>query len=137
MTALIDSGFFYATHDRRDGNHSRVIHALSGLDDSLVLPTGVLVEVGYLLQARIGHHAMRDMIDRLKNGPIPLQPLFQADLERISEILSEYADGKLDFVDAAITAMAERLNIRKILTVDQRGFRMIRPKHCDYFEIFP
>lgn len=56
---------------------------------------------------------------------------------RISEILEEYSDANLDFADAAITALAERLRIRKILTVDQKDFRMIVPKHCDYFEILP
>ena len=44
---------------------------------------------------------------------------------------------KLDFVDATIVTLAERLDIQKILTVDVRDFRTIRPKHCAYFDIVP
>jgi predicted nucleic acid-binding protein len=43
----------------------------------------------------------------------------------------------VDFVDATIAAVAERLNITRILTLDQRDFQIIRPKHSDYFEILP
>jgi uncharacterized protein len=43
----------------------------------------------------------------------------------------------LDFTDAAIVAIAERSNITRILTLDRRDFTLIRPKHCDYFEILP
>lgn len=34
-------------------------------------------------------------------------------------------------------AIAERLNITRILTLDRRDFQMIRPKHCVSFELFP
>jgi hypothetical protein len=42
---------------------------------------------------------------------------------------------RLDFVDASIVALAERLSIQRILTIDKKDFRIIRPKHCAYFEI--
>lgn len=51
--------------------------------------------------------------------------------------MRQYADAKLDFVDAIIAAIAERLNITRILTLDQRDFRLIRPRHCEAFEILP
>ncbi len=47
--------------------------------------------------------------------------------------MEKYADSKIDFVDCAIMAMAERLNISRILTVDQRDFRLLRPLHVDAF----
>ena len=58
-------------------------------------------------------------------------------LVRVHELLQQYASIELDFVDASITALAERLNIRQILTVDARDFHIIRPRHCDYFDILP
>jgi hypothetical protein len=33
--------------------------------------------------------------------------------------------------------MSERLNISRILTVDQRHFRLIRPRHVAAFDILP
>jgi predicted nucleic acid-binding protein len=136
MTALIDTGFLYATLDKGDKNHQRVTDTLTGLDDGLLLPTIVLVELTYLLQARLGHAAMRLFIQQLEHSPLQFEIITKADVPRIYELLDQYADMRLDFVDAAIVTLAERLNIRRILTVDG-DFYIVRPKHCDYFEILP
>lgn len=137
MTALIDTGFLYATLDRGDVNHRRAIELLPTLTDELLLPNTVLVEVTYLLQARLGHLAMRQFIQQLATGPLQFKPVIKSDLERIHALLDQYADANLDFVDASLVAIAERLNIRRILTVDRRDFSLIRPAHCDHFEILP
>lgn len=138
MTSLIDSGFLYATLDKSDQNHQRVIEVLPNLThEMIILPIVVLVEVAYLLQSKLGHKAMRQFILTLEKSPFEFEPITKADTNRIYEILKKYGDNELDFVDASITAIAERLNIQRILTVDQRDFRTIRPKHCNYFEIIP
>jgi uncharacterized protein len=59
------------------------------------------------------------------------------DLIRVRQILEKYADNQLDFTDAAIVAMAERLAINRVYTLDRRDFSILSPKHCDYFELFP
>ncbi len=57
------------------------------------------------------------------------------DCSRAAEILHIYAEAKIGFVDASLVAVAERLKIRRVLTLDRRHFDMIRPRHCDCFEI--
>ncbi|OQY32449.1 MAG: VapC toxin family PIN domain ribonuclease [Anaerolineaceae bacterium 4572_5.1] len=136
MTALVDTGFLYATLDKGDKNHQRATSVLAALTDDLLLPTIVLVELTYLLQARLGHAAMRLFIQRLENNPLQFQAITKFDVPRIYEFLDQYADMSLDFVDAAIVTLAERLGIQRILTVD-KDFRIIRPRHCEYFEILP
>lgn len=59
------------------------------------------------------------------------------DLKRVVDILEEYADSCLDFVDASIVAISERLKCIQVLTLDQRDFSIIRPKHHTHFEILP
>jgi len=138
MPLIVDSGFLYATVDRSDDNHKRVIESLPKLPrEDLILPTVVLVEVTYLLQARLGHQEMRQFIAKLDGSPIRFETITESDMQLVHELLDQYAAMELDFVDASITALAERLNIRRILTVDQRDFRIIRPVHCEYFEILP
>lgn len=80
---------------------------------------------------------MRRFIRQLERSPLRFEQLRKSDLSRIREILKQYADARLDFVDASIVALAERLRIRRILTVDQREFRIIRPRHCDCSELLP
>ena len=138
MDVLIDSGFLYATLDKSDKHHPKATEALSSLSNEIiVLPTIVLVEVSYLLGARIGHNAIQTFVDQVKDSPLELVCLERLDLVRVHELLQQYASIELDFVDASITALAERLDVRRILTVDARDFRIIRPRHCDYFDILP
>jgi predicted nucleic acid-binding protein len=63
--------------------------------------------------------------------------MMATDLERVGQILEQYADSQLDFVDAVIVAISERLRITRVLTLDRRDFSIMRPIHCDYFEILP
>ncbi len=51
--------------------------------------------------------------------------------------MQQYADARVDFVDCVIVAMAERLNIKRILTGDRRHFFLFRPRHCQTFEVIP
>jgi hypothetical protein len=80
---------------------------------------------------------MRRFVNELSIGDVQLDPIAKEDLQRIVEILTQYADMRLDFVDAVIVTIAERRGITKILTLDRRHFMAIRPRHCPYFEILP
>ena len=60
-----------------------------------------------------------------------------ADFQRAAAVVRQYRDSQIDFVDAVLVAIAERLNIVRILTIDARHFRMFRPKHCPGFDILP
>jgi predicted nucleic acid-binding protein len=138
MTLIIDTGFLYATFDDTDKHHRAVTKTIRHVrNERLILPTPTIIELGLLMNNRLGRQATSRFISDLEKSPVVLEPLDRNDFSRIGELLFQYQAARLDFVDAAITAMAERLNIRRILTVDQRDFRMIRPRHCEYFEILP
>ena len=57
-----------------------------------------------------------------------LEPMTPADVERCRELIATYRDLDLGLVDSAVIATAERLDIRRVLTVDERDFRVGRPK---------
>jgi uncharacterized protein len=40
-------------------------------------------------------------------------------------------------VDAAVVAVAERLNIKRILTIDHRHFGLFKPKNLGFLELLP
>jgi uncharacterized protein len=42
--------------------------------------------------------------------------------------VDRYADADLGFVDAAVMAVVERLGETKLATLDQRHFRLVRPR---------
>ena len=137
MTAILDASFLLATANTKDRNHDRVLNVARTISDPLILPIPVIPEVCYLIASRLGHTAMRRFLKHLVAGEIIQEAIDFTDLQRVTEILDEYADSQLDFVDATIIAIAERRNISRILTLDRRDFTIVRPKHCVSFDILP
>lgn len=80
---------------------------------------------------------MRAFVKQLSGPEWHIENLSGDDLERVSEVLTVYADAKLDFADATIVAMAERLGVETILTLDRRDFAVVRPRHTPYFNLLP
>jgi predicted nucleic acid-binding protein len=48
-----------------------------------------------------------------------------------------YADLPLGAVDASVVAIAERLGVKEIATLDRRHFSVVRPRHAEAFSIVP
>lgn len=80
---------------------------------------------------------MRRFVSSLTTKAVQVESLTARDLVRVHEVLEQYGDSQLDFTDAAIVTIAERLIITCIYTLDRRDFSIIRPTHCDYFELLP
>jgi predicted nucleic acid-binding protein len=137
MSTIVDTGFLFALANSNDIHHDPAIEVAGALSDTIVVPITVLPEICYLLDSRLGHNAMRQFLLRLQTGPMLIEPISKQDLPRVSEILDQYADARVDFVDATIVALAERLGVTRILTTDQRHFRLFRPRHCIAFEVLP
>lgn len=137
MTAILDTSFLLALTNTKDRNHSRVLNLAHTISDPLILPVSVLPEVCYLIASRLGHSSMRRFLKELTASDTVLEPITSSDLQRVTEILDQYTESQLDFVDATIVAVAERQNITRILTLDRRDFAIIRPRHSAYFELMP
>lgn len=137
MTAILDTSFLFALTDQSDRNHQRVLTVAQSVNEPLVLPVIVLPEVCYLIASRLGHQAMRRFVSSVTPETIQVKSVTTEDLVRVHQILEQYADNQLDFTDAAIVAISERLNITRVYTLDRRDFSIIRPSHCDYFELLP
>jgi predicted nucleic acid-binding protein len=137
MAALVDTGILLALANKRDANHQAAVALLSSLREALLVPAPVLTEAAYLTSRVLGVEAEAVLVASLGRGEMQLEDVTRADCLRAADLLRTYADANIGFVDAALVAMAERLKIRRVLTVDRRHFDMIRPRHCDSFEILP
>ncbi len=137
MAYLIDTGFWYAMIDKTDVHHSKVVKASEQLHQTIVLPLPAITETAYLVRRNLGVEHLAKIAERLSVTTFQVEIPAVQDYKRMAEILRKYNDANIDFVDACIVAMAERLNITKILTVDRRHFRLFKPAHCESFEILP
>lgn len=55
----------------------------------------------------------------------------------MAELVRTYADLPLGAADAAVIAIAERLGLHTIATVDRRDFTIVRPRHIEAFTLVP
>jgi predicted nucleic acid-binding protein len=93
--------------------------------------------VTYLLETRLGWQAEMRFLGDLAAGNLLVEPAVAGDWLRIAELVGRYRDLPLGTVDASVVALAERLGIRSIATLDRRHFTIVRPKHVPHFELLP
>ena len=137
MTAIVDTSFLVSLTNPKEVHHESCAMLARNLGERLIVPYVVLPEATYLIYKYQGHHVMRRFIRQMMHPAWNFEPLQHSDLATISTALGKYADLNLDFVDAAIVAIAERLNVSRILTLDRRDFLVIRPSHCVAFTLLP
>jgi predicted nucleic acid-binding protein len=123
--------------DEDDEWHDRVRAFLETGRRQLVVPVTVLPEICYLIGTYLGAAAETRFMRSVQRGELRIETLSRADLTRTVAVMEQYQDARLGFVDASLVAVAERLQIREILTTDRRHFSLVRPRHCAAFTLKP
>lgn len=136
MIALADTSFVVAVGNSTDQYHQICLEIYSQ-QKTIHIPQSTFAEVGYMLTRQIGNVGLSKFLLNIPATKFHLSALEFEDIYRTAELLKQYADSRIDFVDATIAAVAERLNITRVLTLDQRVFCIFRPCHCEYFELLP
>ena len=136
---IADSGFVVGLLNRRDRSHARIAAVARSLTVRPWLPSPAITEICYVLHRDVGAAGVATFLARLADGSAGLAVLDPdpEDYRRASETMETYADTGLDFVDAIIVAVAERLNVVTLLTLDHRHFAVIRPRHTAAFVLLP
>lgn len=136
MTLVCDTGVVYATLDAAEKHH-RACVALVVASDAVVVPAPVLVELDHLARTRRRTRATDAVLASIEDGSLLVAPLDLEDYSRVRALVAGYADLPLSLVDAAVVAIAERLEQTRIATLDRRHFSVIRPLHVPAFELVP
>ena len=106
-------------------------------EEPLVIPAPVLVEVDYWIHARLHQGVLAALVDDIIAGAYRVEDLCPTDYLGVYDVISSYEDADVGFVDAAVLAIVERLNEPKLATLDQRHFRMLRPRHVPALTLLP
>jgi predicted nucleic acid-binding protein len=137
MAIIADSGAVYGLYDRRDAFHAVLRAAIEKARDLIVLPAPTLGEIDYLLRVRLGNPALLRFLTDIQEGAFVIETVTMADLRRCASLIEKYLDLDLGLADASVVAVAERLGTDRILTVDQRDFRVIRSARGKPFHLVP
>ncbi|MGH2717200.1 MAG: type II toxin-antitoxin system VapC family toxin [Actinomycetota bacterium] len=134
---IIDAGPLYAAAATKDGNHRRSVDLLTRAKQPLLVPALVVTEVCYLLADRVGTHAELAFVRSIASGELIVEPVLDAEWDRIAELTQQYLDLSLGVVDASVIVLAERHRAEVIATFDHRHFAAIRPRHTQAFRLVP
>lgn len=135
---VVDTGVLYAVADAADADHDAADSLLTSYDPAeFVVPVPVVVESSWLIESRLGPAAEAGFLDSVVSGELRTAELTTGDWSRVAELVAIYADMRLGIVDASVVAIAERLGITTIATLDRRHFAVVRPGHVEAFEVIP
>ncbi len=116
---------------------SAVANSFETTTEPLVIPEPVLVEVDYWVSRRLHAGVFVQLLDDILAGSFAVAPLVEGDYRRIQELCDRCASSDIGFVDAAVLAIADRLNEPKLATLDRRHFGLLRPRHVEALELLP
>lgn len=134
---ICDTSVVYAALDSRERAHAACRTLLQAAGEGIALAAPVIVEVDWIGRARGRRDAGEQLLRSVDDGSVLVVDLDQSDYRRSRSLRHAYRDVPLDFVDASVIAVAERLEETTIATLDRRHFAVVRPLHCERFTLVP
>ncbi len=129
---LIDSGPLIALFDASDKYHASAINFIKNNKSMLITTIASVTETLHLLD--FNRNAQIDFLEWVNKGAVEIQNIENSDFSRIRELISKYRDLPMDFADACLVFLAEKLNINMIAKID-RDFTIYRIKGRRKFNV--
>jgi len=129
---IVDTGPLVAAAVANDRHHTTCVDLFTRLRrerQELVIPGPVPAEIGYMLHRLGGSKVESAFLRSLQNGVFSVLPLTTSDWGRMADLVDTYSDLPLGTSDASVIAVAERLGVTTVATLDQRHFQVVRPRH--------
>ena len=134
---IVDAGPLVAAALSRTDEHRACRDLLQSHPGPLIVPEPVLCEAAYLLGRRLGAKAEAIFARSIAKRELTVEPMATDEWGRVAELVETYADLPLGIVDASVVTLCERFGETKLATLDRRHFSVVRPRHCETFELLP
>jgi uncharacterized protein len=134
---ILDTSGLVAAYGQDQARGNDVREVLHGDAGPLVLSPFVLAELDYMIVSRLGVPAEQDMLQDVAAGVYRLAEFTQQDVAQARSVVAKYADLKIGLTDASIVVLAARHATTRVLTLDLRHFRAVRPLQGGSFTILP
>lgn len=121
----------------REPARPRVLEFLASHREPLRMPTPCVGEIGHFFGRMGDSTGEARFLRAVAHGDLVAEDPVAADYLRAAELVEQYAGFPLGAVDALVVAIAERLNVTSVMTLDRRHFGAIRPRHCPAFTLVP
>ncbi|MGH9121511.1 MAG: type II toxin-antitoxin system VapC family toxin [Acidimicrobiales bacterium] len=134
---VIDTGVLLAAADSDDQDHDRCAQLVRDHHRQLAVPAPVIVETSWQIERNLGAASEAGFLGLVIGGEVEVINLSIDDYRRCVVLIETYADMGLGLVDASVVAIAERLGISTIATLNRRDFTVVRAGHIEAFELLP
>jgi predicted nucleic acid-binding protein len=122
---IVDTGPVVALFNAGDTYHRRALEFVCESRATLISTMAVVTEAMYVLDDSL--RARKNLLTWIQAGGLTLCEPETDDFERIGELMEKYADLPMDFTDAVVVALSERLATNHIASVD-KDFTIYRYK---------
>ena len=119
----LDTSAIFALLNRADPDHGAVKAVVLGERGPFLVPAGIMAEIGYLVEERLGTRVLSAFLDDVLAGNFMLV-CNEESLSRVRDLVNRYDDLPLGFSDAAVIACAE-IHGGRVLTLDVRDFSVV------------
>lgn len=123
--------------DSMEAAHARVAEVFIAERGPRYLSPFVMQEIDHLVASRVGPVAVLRFHDDVARGAYELAPFDRSDVGTAVGVMRRYADMRLGLADASIVVLAARYRTSRILTLDERHFRAVRPLQGGAFTVLP
>ncbi|MCI0581798.1 MAG: PIN domain-containing protein [Chloroflexi bacterium] len=123
---LLDANGLICALDATDPLQRRAAAAIRASRGPRLLSPFILAELDYLLTARVDRRVARRLLDEIAEGAYRLEPFDSTDVPAAAGIIDRFAGLDIGLADASIVVLAERHDVRDVLTLDERHFRALR-----------
>jgi uncharacterized protein len=124
---ICDTSGLYAAYNSKQRGHRATLGAVENDPGPLVVSPYVLTELDCLLRIRMGVDAEVRMLRDVEAGAYDVIGLSDAEIGQAVSLIDRYADRNLGLADAANVVLASRFRTTNLLTLDERGYRIVRP----------
>jgi uncharacterized protein len=138
MTAIIvDTSAVLASLDEAYAEHEAIAGIVATADGPLVVSPMVAAESDYMLYSRLGAAAARQFAADVAAEAYELPEWTATDHAAALDVINRNSDD-IGIADAANVILADRYRTTRLLTLDQRHFRRLRPLWgADHFSLLP
>ncbi|HYN20867.1 MAG TPA: PIN domain-containing protein [Thermoanaerobaculia bacterium] len=131
---LLDTGPLVAYLDASDKSHQAAANCLDRFTGQLFTTSAVITEaMHFLAAAPRGAALLAEFV-----GQSELQVVDFSGAEELAEAarrMEKYANLPMDYADATLVLLAERLNVFDLVTLDRRGFSAFRSSGGKHFSL--
>lgn len=137
MALVVDAGALYAQADADEPRHAAVAALLRQERESLVTTELAVAEADYLILDRLGPDVELAFLDDLAAGTYLVECLTRSELAAARGVVERYRDLRIGLADASLVVLADRFGTRRLLTFDERAFRVVTPLQGGHFTLLP